>query len=89
MNKIKILMAMVLGMVFSTAVVAQKAEQLKNSYNYLRALEIVNNQGDPDEALGYLQKEIEEHPKNGYAHWMMGGIYIKKEQPGNAIDPLG
>ncbi len=88
MNKIKIMMAMVLGMVFSTATVAQKPEQLKNSYNYVRALEIVNYQGDSDEALGYLKKEIEEHPKNGYAYWLMGGIYIKKEQPGNAIDPL-
>ena len=49
---------MVLGFVLSTALMAQKADQLKNSYNYLRAIEILENDGDPNEALDYLQKEV-------------------------------
>lgn len=88
MKKIKLLMTVVLGIVFSTAAVAQKPDELKNSYNYLRAVEIIDNEGDSDEAFDYLQKEIDEHPKNGYAYWMKGGLYFKIEQFGSAIEPL-
>ncbi len=81
-------MTTVLTFIMSTTVVAQKAEQLKNSYNFLRAAEIVKNQGDPNEALGYLQQEITEHPKNGYAYSMMADLYLNNNQPGNAIEPV-
>ena len=79
---------MVLGFVLSTALMAQKADQLKNSYNYLRAIEILENDGDPNEALDYLQKEVKEHPKNGYAYSLIGDLYLSNSQPGDAIEPI-
>ena len=79
---------MVLGFVLSTALMAQKADQLKNSYNYLRAIEILENDGDPNEALDYLQKEVKEHPKNGYAYSLIGDLYLNNSQPGDAIEPI-
>lgn len=82
------LLTMVLGFVLSTALMAQKADQLKNSYNYLRAIEILENDGDPNEALDYLQKEVKEHPKNGYAYSLIGDLYLSNSQPGDAIEPI-
>lgn len=82
------LLTMVLGFVFSMSAIAQKAEQLKNSFNYLRAVEIIQNKGDHNEALEYLQKEIDEHPKNGYAYSLIAGLYLNNNQPGDAIEPL-
>lgn len=87
-NYLIILQTILLGSAFAVTAMAQKAEQLKNSFNYLRAVEIVKNQGDSDEALGCLQKEIEEHPKNGYAYSLMGDIYIDNDQPGKAVEPI-
>ena len=86
--KKKILLSVVLALAMSSTAVAQKAEQLKNSYNFMRAVEIVNNQGDPNEALGYLQQEITEHPKNGYAYSVIADLYLDNNQPGDAIEPI-
>ena len=46
---------------------AQKPVQMKNSYYYKRTIELIANDGDANEALGFLNQEIQEHPKNGYA----------------------
>ena len=71
----------------ATSAMAQKAEELQNSYNYKRALEILQNDGDQNEALDYLNKEITEHPKNGYAYYMMGNLYNNANMSGDAIGP--
>ena len=46
--------------------------QRPDSYNYTRGVEAIQN-NNIDEALEYLNKEISEHPNNGYAlhgwHW--------------------
>ena len=54
---------------------------------YKRALEILQNDGDQNEALDYLNKEITEHPKNGYAYYMMGNLYNNANMSGDAIGP--
>lgn len=59
------LLTIVLSFGLASGIMAQKAEQLQNSYNYKRAMEILQNNGDQNEALDYLNKEIVEHPKNG------------------------
>ena len=43
--------------------------------NYKRAIEIMDRDGDKDEALVYLQKEVAEHPDNGFAYSMMAHVY--------------
>ncbi len=67
---------------------AQKPEDFQNSFNYKRALEILDSDGDENEALGYLNKEVAEHPKNGYAYYMIGMLYSENGQPGDAIEPM-
>lgn len=85
--KQKNLLTVVLCILFASTVSAQKAEQLQNSYNYKRALELLQNEGDKNEVLNYLNKEIEEHPKNGYAYYVIGSLYIDADMTGEAIEP--
>lgn len=65
---------------------AQKAEDYQNSYNYKRAIELLHNNGDEKEILDCLQKEIAEHPKNGYAYRVMSAIYERSRRLGMALD---
>ena len=65
---------------------AMYAKDIKrpDSYNYMRAEEAVNN-GNLDEALDYLQKELADNPKNGYAYFRTAWIYLQKGENGNAL----
>ena len=81
------LLTLALSLGLSVLASAQKAEQLQNSYNYLRAVEIVQNDGDHNEAIEYLNKEIAEHPKNGYAYFLIGSLYSNADMMGEAIEP--
>lgn len=60
------------------AVAATVTAQVKNerptSYNYLRGVEAIQLQNNT-EALEYLNKEIEENPKNGYAYSWIAMIH--------------
>ena len=38
-----------------------------SDYNYKRAMEILDNDGNPDEALEWLNKQLQENPKHGDA----------------------
>ena len=86
--KLKILSTVVLCILMSSSVFAQKAEQLQNSYNYKRAMEILQSNGDKNEAIDYLSKELEEHPKNGYAYYVIGHLYNEAGMAGDAIEPI-
>ena len=86
--KLKILSTIVLCILMSSSVFAQKAEQLQNSYNYKRAMEILQSNGDKNEAIDYLSKELEEHPKNGYAYYVIGHLYNEAGMAGDAIEPI-
>lgn len=81
------LLVIILSFVLVGNVMAQKAAQLQNSYNFKRAMEIIENNGDHNEALNYLNKEIEEHPKNGYAYYIIGSLYNNADMSGDAIEP--
>ena len=86
MKQIYLLM-MALCILIPTSIMAQKAEQLQNSYYFKRATEILQNNGDQNEALEYLYKEVAEHPKNGYAYLMIGSLYNNADMAGDAIEP--
>ena len=45
-----------------------KPVQRPTSYNYQRGVEAYVNEKDHQKALDYLNKELEEHPKEGYSH---------------------
>ena len=87
MNMKKYLMFVVVALL-AMPLVAQKSNPYQESFNFKRALEIMQNDGDENEALEYLRKEIGEHPKNGYAYYMMGVLYSENGQPGDAIAPM-
>lgn len=55
-----------------------------DSYNYTRGIEAIQN-NNLDEALDYLNKEITEHPDNGYAFAWMASVRNYNEEYGRAL----
>lgn len=55
-----------------------------NSYNYTRGVEAIQN-NNTEEALDYLNKEISEHPNNGYAFTWVAIIRYYNEEYGRAL----
>lgn len=62
---------------------AQKFKR-PDSYNYQRGLEAFHNQ-DYDEAYDYLSRELQDNPKNGYAHTLISVIHYNNEDYGKAL----
>ena len=65
-------------------IVCAKEPQRPTSYNYQRGVEAVNNDND-EEGEKYLEKEIAENPKNGYACAWLAAIEWRKDEAGDAI----
>ena len=65
---------------------AMLADNIKrpDSYNYSRGVEAVNND-NAEEALDYLNKEINEHPDNGYAFAWIALVRNYNEEFGRAL----
>lgn len=65
---------------------AMLADNIKrpDSYNYSRGVEAINN-NNAEEALGYLNKEINEHPDNGYAFAWIALVRNYNEEFGRAL----
>lgn len=55
-----------------------------DSYNYTRGIEAIQN-NNLDEALDYLNKEITEHPDNGYAFAWIASVRNYNEEYGRAL----
>ena len=55
-----------------------------DSYNYSRGVEAINN-NNAEEALDYLNKEINEHPDNGYAFAWIAWVRNYNEEFGRAL----
>lgn len=55
-----------------------------DSYNYSRGVEAINN-NNAEEALDYLNKEINEHPDNGYAFARIALVRNYNEEFGRAL----
>lgn len=62
------------------------ADNLKrpDSYNYTRGIEAIQN-NNLEEALDYLNKEITEHPDNGYAFAWVALLRVSTEEYGHAL----
>ena len=61
-----------------------QSDKRPDSYNYNRAMEALDKQ-DNQEALEYLNKEIKEKPKNGYAYSWIAYIYGNQGENGFAL----
>ena len=68
-------------------IVCAKEPQRPTSYNYQRGVEAVNNNDDA-EAEKYLNQELTENPKNGYAYAWLVGVELRKDEIGSAISML-
>lgn len=79
--RIKIILSFVL--LCSVSVWAQNIKR-PDSYNYTRAIEAIEN-NNVEEALQYLNKEIEEHPESGYAYSWLALINHNQEKYGLAL----
>ena len=86
MKRIQLTLTLLLLVVISSF--AQKTNPLKESYNYKRALEAMQNEEDNSTIMQYLQKELEEHPKNGYAYMLQGVVYLDEQQVGQSLEAL-
>ena len=62
MKKVSFILALCLGSI----IVCAKPVQRPTSYNYQRGVDAYVNEKDHQKALDYLNKELEEHPKDGY-----------------------
>ena len=67
--------------------VIAKAGDIKrpDSYNYQRGCEAVSN-GEYEEGMRYLQLELKDNPKNGYAWSWILSIHMNKREFGDAVD---
>ena len=61
-----------------------KEPQRPESYNYQRGIELI--QSDKlDEGIGFLEKELRQNSKNGYADAWMAAAYAQKKEKGTAL----
>lgn len=72
---------MVLGM---SSAYADKKEDYQKTYNYARAIELVNEE-KLDEAEGFFRKEIADHKDNGYAYAWLASLLEHGEKYGEAL----
>lgn len=83
MKKIGILLLTIACMVTGLDALAQK-DNRPTSYNYQRANEAFQLQ-DYDEAYEYLTRELQDNPKNGYAHTLLSAIHYYNDDYGKAL----
>lgn len=67
--------------------VAKPKESMMDTYNINRAYE-EGNKGNYDEALEYFNKEIKDHPKNGFAYLGIAGVQFEKKHYDKVLDAV-
>lgn len=77
---------LVVSLMLSTSILTFAQSNIKrpDTYNYNRGLEELRNE-NYDEALNYLNKEVENNPKNGYAYSWIAMIRHSKDEYGRAL----
>lgn len=82
MNKV-ITILIVIALTAVTAIAKEKSYQPEN-YSYMRGIEQFSEQNYAD-ALEWFNKEIKEHPDNGYAYWFISAIKLIQDEYGEAL----
>lgn len=79
------LFALLFAFIFLSCFAQDKNTPVRpDTYNYRRGMEALQNRNN-EEALEFLNKEIEENPKNGYAYFWIAMIRAQQEEYGRAI----
>ena len=79
----KALLTMVVALMATMSVWAQKLKR-PDTYNYNRGVELLNN-GEYNEGVKYLESELSENPKNGYAYIWIGVAEYAQENYSRAL----
>lgn len=76
----------ILTLLFCCICTVNFAQDIKRpeSYNYTRGVEAVQND-KTEEALEYLNKEVQENPENGYAYSWIATVRYELEEYGRAL----
>lgn len=78
-----------LGLFAALMVMCQKPKDLKDSENYKKAAELIYyNKDNAEKAYNLLEKELQEHPNNGYAYYYMGLLNMGCEAYEEALESL-
>lgn len=80
-------MTLMLAISVCVAAFAQKYDKYSGSYNYQRGVEAYSN-GEYDEALEYLNKEVELHADNAYAYSYIAVVDLVYEDYGKALKAI-
>ena len=79
----KALLTMAVALMATVSVSAQKVKH-PDTYNYNRGVELLNN-GEFEEGIKYLESELSENPKNGYAYIWIGAAEYAQENYSGAL----
>ena len=76
----------ILTLLFCCICTVNFAQDIKRpeSYNYTRGVEAVQND-KTEEALEYLNKEVQDNPENGYAYSWIATVRYELEEYGRAL----
>ena len=77
-------LVLIVAALFGTIQLRAQSQGGKQSYNYTRALEEIQN-GNNATALEFLTKEVNEHPDNGYARLRIAMLQAEAENYGTAM----
>lgn len=80
------LLVMLLAII-SLLMVAKPKESMMDTYNINRAYE-EGSKWNYDEALEYFNKEIKDHPKNGFAYLGIAGVQFEKKHYDEVLDAV-
>ena len=80
----KQLLISAIAMMLSVGLMAQDVKR-PDSYNYNRGVEAIQN-NNMDEGIEFLQKELAENPKNGYAYGWLTAVHSAKGEHGAALN---
>jgi clan AA aspartic protease (TIGR02281 family) len=61
-----------------------KTPKQPESYNYQRGIELIKSD-QVDEGIRFLEKELQQNPKNGYADAWLAAAYSEKKEKGTAL----
>lgn len=75
---------LILAMLFCCSIAFAQNIKRPDSYNYSRGVEAIQN-NNAEEALEYLNKELEENPDNGYALAWIAVVRNYQEEYGRAL----
>lgn len=70
----------------ASSILAKDVKQ-PDSYAYTRGMECIN-EGKYEDAMDWMQKEISDHPDNGYAYFIISTIHAANNQNGSALTAI-